>query len=125
VLKRRKGGSIVITFVVPPKEIVALGARVTGTEIVTGSLLYALAWLAGEPDPLGSVRALGYDIAVSNSHVHSCPNQRTGNTCENAAHRLATLLDATLALGGPEERARFRRDASAIGIAPDCSTREP
>jgi hypothetical protein len=103
---------------------VDLNVRLTGPDIIPGSLLYALAWLAGQPDPLGSVRALGYDIAVSNQRVHSCPN-RAGYTCEDRAHQLATLLNATLGLGSPEERVQFRRDSSAIGVAPDCSLRVP
>jgi len=125
VLKRRVGGSRIIIFLVPPQEVVALGARVTGADMVPGSLLYALAWLAGQPDPLGSVRALGYDIAVANPHVHSCSNQLSSHTCEDAARNLATLLDATLGLGDPAERARFRQDASLIGVAPDCVVPEP
>jgi hypothetical protein len=103
----------------------SLNVRITGPDMVPGSLLYAVAWLAGQPDPLGSVRALGYDIAVSDQRIHNCSNQRAGFTCEDEAHRLATLLDATLALGGPEERAQFRRDALVIGVAPDCSLRVP
>jgi len=125
VLKRRLRGSRIILFLVPPQEVVALCARVTGADMVPGSLLYALAWLAGQPDPLGSVRALGYDIAVANPHVHSCSNQLSSHTCEDAARNLATLLDATLALGDPAERARFRQDASLIGVAPDCVVPEP
>ena len=119
---------VIVTSVQPPpgdSGNVDLNVRVTGGDMIPGSLLYALAWLGGQPDPLGSVRALGYDIAVSNQRGHSCPNQRAANTCDNAAHQLATLLDATLAVGSPEERAQFRRDAFAIGIAPDCSTRVP
>jgi hypothetical protein len=35
-----------------------LRATITGTDAVRGSLLYGLAWLAGDTDPLGAVRAL-------------------------------------------------------------------
>lgn len=123
-----KLNDVIVTAVAPnPPDHnldVDLDARITGEDMIPGSLLYALAWLAGQPDPLGSVRALGYDIDVSNQRVHSCSN-RAGYTCEKEAHRLAALLDATLALGSPEDRAQFRRDASAIGIAPVCSPREP
>ena len=100
-----------------------LEARITGEDIIPGSLLYAVAWLAGEPDPLESVRALGYDIDVSIRHTHGCRSQSQAFTCENEAQGLATLLDATLALGDVEERVQFRRDATAIGLAPQCSTR--
>ena len=102
-----------------------LEVRITGDDIIPGSLLYAVAWLAGEPDPLGSVRALGYDIDVSIRHIHSCSDRASGFTCERASHQLATLLDATLALGSAEDRVQFRRDASAIGFGPECSTRQP
>jgi hypothetical protein len=100
-----------------------LEARITGENIIPGSLLYAVAWLAGEPDPLESVRMLGYDIDVSIRHAHGCRSQSQAFTCENEAHGLATLLDATLALGDADERVQFRRDATAIGLAPQCSTR--
>ncbi|HEV8482728.1 MAG TPA: hypothetical protein VGV87_04145, partial [Blastocatellia bacterium] len=105
----------------PP--LIDLRATVDGPDSVGGSLLYALGWVAGHSDPLGAVRALGYDIAVPNAHTHSCSDQLPGHTCEDAAQRLATLIDSTLGLGDPGERAQFRRDASAIGIAPSCSTR--
>ena len=139
VLTRKAGGSevkyleirlqdVIVTSVPqgPPDHggNVDLDVRITGAGMIPGSLLYALAWLAGQPDPLGSVRALGYDIAVSNQRAQSCTNQRAGTTCENEARRLATLLDATLAFDSGQERTQFRRDASAIGISPVCSSQE-
>ncbi len=108
-----------------PPQTIDLHAVIEGFDAHQGSLPYALAWLAGYADPLGTVRALGYDIAVGNEHIHSCSAQLSGFTCEGAARSLATLIDSTLGLGDPGERELFRRDASAIGIAPDCAPREP
>jgi hypothetical protein len=104
---------------------IGLRAMLVGANADQGSLPYTLAWLAGNPDPLGSVRALGYDIEVVKEHERPCTDQLPSQACVNLARRLATLIDATLGFGSPEERAQFRRDASAIGIAPDCSPQEP
>src|SRR5262249_53452468 len=71
-------------------ERIDLRAVIEGVDAHRGSLPYALAWLAGNSDPVGAVRALGYDIGVQNQHVHSCPAQPRSFTCEEAAHRLAT-----------------------------------
>src|SRR5882724_1070634 len=103
----------------PP--MIDLNATITGADAVQGSLLYALAWLAGYPDPLRSVRALGYDIDVSEEHDRPCTDGPPSGLCQERARRLATLLDATLALGSPDERLQFRQGASALGVAPDCS----
>ena len=102
-----------------------LRAMVEGADAVQGSLPYALAWLAGNTDPLSSVRALGYDVEVVKEHERPCTDQLPSQACVNLGRQLATLIDATLGFGSPEERAQFRRDASAIGIAPDCSPQEP
>jgi hypothetical protein len=103
----------------PPPSI-DLRVTIEGADANRGSLPYALAWLAGYSDPLGPVSGLGYDLTVRNQRVHSCSKVLPGYTCEIAARRLATLVDATLALGGGDERTQFRRDSAAIGIAPDC-----
>jgi hypothetical protein len=105
--------------------MIDLDARIEGVDAQRGSRPYALAWLAGFADPLGAVRGLGYDITVSSQHVHSCSDQLRGYTCEDRARDLATLIDAALGFTSPVERSAFRRDAAAIGIAPDCSVREP
>jgi hypothetical protein len=102
-----------------------LRVMLEGADALQGSLPYALSWLAGHTDPLGSVRALGYDIEIRKEHERPCIDQLPSQACVNVARRLATLIDATLGFGSPEERAQFRRDASAIGIAPDCSPQEP
>jgi hypothetical protein len=102
-----------------------LRAMLEGADALQGSLPYALSWLAGHTDPLGSVRALGYDVEIRKEHERPCIDQLPSQACVNVARRLATLIDATLGFGSPEERAQFRRDASAIGIAPDCSPQEP
>jgi hypothetical protein len=107
----------------PP--MIDLRATITGEDAVQGSLPYALAWLAGNTDPLASVRALGYDIDVSKEHEQACTNGPPGPACVEHARRLATLLDATLALGSSDERAQFRQDAAALGVAPDCVAPEP
>ena len=107
-----------------PKKI-ELRATITGADAGQGSLLYALAWLAGDTDPLGSVRALGYDIDITKEHDQPCSDGQPSQVCVEHARRLATLLDATLALGSPDERAQFRLDAAAIGLAPDCVAPEP
>jgi hypothetical protein len=133
---RRSGGGtliviqIIAVLIAKPsgnegRDIIDLNVTITGDDAVRGSLLYSLAWLAGYADPLGTVLALGYDISVNNEHVHSCSGQQRSHTCEEQAHRLATLIDATLGLASSEERIAFRRDASAIGVAPDCSLRVP
>jgi hypothetical protein len=114
---------IIVTRQSAHPETIDLNVTITGEDRGPGSLLYALAWLGGATDPLGAVRALGYDVAVANPHVHSCPNRLQSHTCEDAARNLATLMDAALGLGDPAQRAQFRRDASAIGVAPDCSAR--
>ncbi len=103
----------------PP--MIDLRATITGTDAVRGSLLYGLAWLAGDPDPLGSVRRIGYDIDVSKEHDRPCTDGPPSNVCMDRARRLATVLDATLALGNPDERILFRQGATALGVAPDCS----
>ena len=105
--------------------MIDLRATITGDDAVQGSLLFALAWLAGDADPLGSVRALGYDIDVSKEHERTCTEGPPSQGCIERARRLATLLDATLALGSPDERAQFRQDAAALGLAPDCFVPEP
>ena len=102
-----------------------LRAMLEGADALQGSLPYALAWLAGNTDPLGSVLALGYDIEVVKEHERPCTDQLPGQACVNLGRQLATLIDATLGFGSPEERAQFRRDSSAIGIAPGCSSQEP
>jgi hypothetical protein len=102
-----------------------LRAMLEGADAHQGSLPYALAWLAGYTDPLGTVRALGYDIEVVKEHERPCTDQLPSQVCVNLGRQLATLINATLGFGSPEERAQFRRDASAIGIAPDCSPKEP
>jgi hypothetical protein len=102
-----------------------LGAMIEGEDADRGTLPYALAWLAGDKDPVGTVRALGYDIEVRKLYERPCTDQLPGQTCVDVARRLATLIDATLGFGSPDERARFRQDASKIGIAPDCSPRVP
>ncbi len=107
----------------PP--MIDLRATISGEDAVHGSLLYALSWLAGDADPLGSVRALGYDIDVSKEYERACTDDPPSQLCLERARRLATLLDATLALGGPDERAQFRQDAAALGVAPDCFAPEP
>lgn len=104
---------------------IGLRARFEGADAIQGSLPYALAWLAGNTDALGSVRALGYDIEIVKEHERPCSDQLPSQECINLGRQLATLIDATLGFGRPEERAQFRRDASAIGIAPDCSPQEP
>jgi hypothetical protein len=104
---------------------ISLRAMLEGADADQGSLPYALAWLAGDTDPLGSVRALGYDIDVVKEHEWPCNDQLPRQACINVARQLATLIDATLGLGSPAERAQFRRDASAIGVAPDCAQQEP
>lgn len=109
----------------PSSSMIDLRATITGDDAVQGSLLYALAWLAGDADPLGSVRALGYDIDVSKEHERVCTDGPPSPECVERARRLATLLDATLALGSPDERAQFRQDAAALGVAPDCVAPEP
>jgi hypothetical protein len=101
-----------------------LRARFEGADAIQGSLPFALAWLAGNSDPLGAVRALGYDIEVVKEHERPCTDQLPSQACVNLGRQLATLIDATLSFGSPEERAQFRRDASAVGIAPDCSPQE-
>jgi hypothetical protein len=108
-----------------PPQSVDLRAVIEGVDAQWGSLRYAVAWLAGLADPLGAVRALGFEITVSNARVHSCSNHLRSYTCENAAQDLATLIDATLALSNSAERARFGKDAAALGVAPDCARREP
>lgn len=137
--ERRAGGSRVRYMEIKLKEVIIasvtrindetpeeidLRARVTGEDRVPGSLLYALAWFAGDADPLGSVRALGYDIDVSKEHDRHCADGPPSQ-CLDHARRLATLLDATLALGSPDERLLFRQNAAALGVAPDCSARGP
>lgn len=107
-----------------PQEI-ELRARITGADMVPGSFPYALAWLAGDPDPLSAVRALGYDLEARTLYERPCAGQVPDQTCLDVARKLATLIDATLAFGAPEERARFRRDASAIGAAIECSPQQP
>ena len=104
---------------------IELGAMIEGADADKGTLPYALAWLAGLADPVGTVRALGYDIEVRNLYERPCTDQLPSEPCLEVAHRLATLIDATLSFGDPQERARFRQDASKIGIAPDCSPQEP
>jgi hypothetical protein len=142
VLSRRKaGGDNIKYFELKLKEVrvaslsafmkeeslqwVDLNARITGADRLPGSLLYALAWLAGDADPIGSIRALGYEIDVTKQHENACTEDLPGQVCVERARRLATLIDATLTLGDPEHRAQFRQGASAIGLAPDCSTQEP
>ena len=110
---------------VTSSQKIDLRAMLEGADALQGSLPYALAWLAGNADPLGSVRALGYDIEVVKEHERTCTDQLPSQVCVNLGRQLATLIDATLGLGSPEERAQFRRDAAAIGIAPDCSSQEP
>jgi hypothetical protein len=102
-----------------------LNARITGADRLPGSLLYALAWLAGDADPMGSVRALGYDIDVSKEHDRPCTEGSPSQVCVERARRLATLLDATLGLGSPDDRILFRQNAAALGAAPDCFASEP
>jgi hypothetical protein len=102
-----------------------LRAMLEGVDAIQGSLPYAIAWLAGNPDPLGSVRALGYDIELVKEHEQPCTEQLPSQACVNLGRQLTTLIDATLGFGSAEERAQFRRDASAIGIAPECSQQEP
>jgi hypothetical protein len=106
----------------PP--MIDLRATIIGADAVQGSLLYGLSWLAGDADPLGSVRALGYDIDVIKEHDRPCTEGSPSQGCAERARRLATLLDATLSLGSHEQRAQFRQDASAIGLAPDCGVQE-
>ena len=128
---RRPSGTLIVIQIIavlvgrPANEagppMIDLNATITGADAVQGSLLYALAWLAGYPDPLRSVRALGYDIDVSEEHSRPCTDGPPSNVCVEHAHRLATLLDATLALGNPDDRILFRQGASALGVAPDCS----
>ena len=110
---------------VTSSQKIDLRAMLEGADALQGSLPYALAWLAGNADPLGSVRALGYDIEVVKEHERTCTDQLPSQACVNLGRQLATLIDAMLGLGSPEERAQFRRDAAAIGIAPDCSPQEP
>ncbi len=121
--------SIIAVLVGKPSDdgppMIDLQATITGADARQGSLLYALAWLAGDTDPLNSVRKLGYDLGVKKEQERSCTGELTKQMCVERARQLATLLDATLALGDAQERARFRQDASAIGVAPDCSQREP
>lgn len=102
-----------------------LRAMIEGANALQGSLPYAVAWLTGLADPIGSVRALGYDMEVVKEHERPCTDQLPSQACLNLGRRLAMLIDATLSFGSPDERAQFRRDASAIGIAPDCSAQEP
>jgi hypothetical protein len=102
-----------------------LRAMLEGADALQGSLPYALAWLAGNTHPLDSVRALGYDIEVVKEHERPCTDQLPSQACVSLGRQLATLIDATLGFGSPEERAQFRRDASAIGVAPECSQQEP
>jgi hypothetical protein len=136
VLEIRKTGTNPVKYLVitikggrvssfPGAERIDLRSRFEGAEALQGSLPYAVAWLAGDTDPIGSVRALGYDIEVVKEHEQPCTDQLPSQTCVNLGRQLATLIDATLGLGNPEERAQFRRDALAIGIAPDCSLQEP
>jgi hypothetical protein len=132
VLERRirKAGTntlkyLVIKFETGTVTRISLRAMLEGADALQGSLPYALAWLAGNTDPPGSVRALGYDIEVVKEHERPCTDQLPSQQCVNVGRQLATLIDATLGFGSPEERAQFRRDASAIGIAPDCSPQEP
>jgi hypothetical protein len=108
-----------------PPETIDLRARITGVDRAPGSLLYALAWLAGDTDPLGSVCALGYDINVSKEHDRPCTGELASEMCVDHARRLATLLDATLALGSPQERLQFRQGAAMLGVPPDCSQQSP
>ena len=136
-LERRTGRSRIEYMEIKLKEVIITGvspgsggsegtsinARIVGRDRVAGSLLYALAWLAGDLDPQASVRALGYDIQVITRHIHSCTDRASGFTCERSAHQLASLVDATLAFGDQQERAKFRGDASAIGVEPQCSMR--
>lgn len=137
-LERKSGGSrikymeiklkeVVVTNVTPGgggNEGASIDARIVGEDRIAGSLLYALAWLAGDPDPQATVRALGYDIQVTTRHIHSCTDRASGNTCERSPHQAASLVDATLAFGDPQERAKFRGDAAAIGVEPQCSIRQ-
>src|SRR5262245_32545913 len=102
-------------------QMIDLQATITGPDAVQGSLLFGLAWLAGDPDPLRAVRALGYEIEVSKEHDRPCPGGPANKVCVDRARWVATLLDATLALGSPDERALFRQGAAALGVAPDCS----
>jgi len=104
---------------------IELRATITGADADQGSLLYALAWLAGDTDPLGSVRSLGYDIDITKEHDRPCSDSQPSQVCVEHARRLATLLDATLALGSPDERLLFRQSAAALGVAPDCVVPEP
>jgi hypothetical protein len=128
--RTRKAGTNTLKYLVIKLETgrvsrISLRAIVEGADAHQGSLPYALAWLAGNTDPLGSVRALGYDIEVVKEHERPCADQLPSKECVNLGRQLATLIDATLGFGSLEERAQFRRDASAIGIAPDCSPQEP
>ena len=120
---------VFITGVAPSNnetpDAIELRARITGADRKTGSLLYSLAWLAGNPGPLRTVRALGYDIDLFVEQNQPCTNGSSGQACVERARRLATLSDGTLGLGSVDERAQFRRDAAAIGPASDCSLREP
>ena len=128
--RTRKAGTNTLKYLVIKLQTsrasrIALRAIVEGADAHQGSLPYALAWLAGNTNPPGSVRALGYDIEVVKEHERPCTDQLPSQECVNLGRQLATLIDATLRFGSPEQRAQFRRDASAIGIAPDCSPQEP
>ena len=128
--RTRKAGTNTIKYLVIKLETgrvsrISLRAIVEGADAHQGSLPYALAWLAGNTDPPGTVRALGYDKEVVNEHERPCTDQLPSQQCVALGRQLATLIDATLGFGSAEERAKFRRDASAIGIAPDCSPQEP
>ena len=128
--RTRKAGTNTIKYLVIKLETgrvsrISLRAIVEGADAHQGSLPYALTWLAGNTDPPSSVRALGYDIEVVKEHERPCSDQLPSQECINLGRQLATLIDATLGFGSAEERAQFRRDASAIGIAPDCSPQEP
>jgi hypothetical protein len=75
---------------------------------------------------LGVPRATaGSDIKSIDPAKPGIVVQKSAETCVDHARRLATLLDATLALGSPDERLQFRQGAAALGVAPECSIRAP
>lgn len=57
-----------------------------GPDAFMGSLLFALASVAGGGDPLGSVRELGFDIDVRDVHASPAPTIR-----RHAANGLTVL----------------------------------
>jgi len=93
--------------------------RLTGADAAVGSLLYPVAFLGNGSDPIGALRAQGYDVSImGDAPTENCETMLGNLVCTMLATQLSRSIDASLTLGDAAAHDAFLTGAQALGFPP-------